>query len=349
MSEVARIAGHEVRLGRTEAGVATIVAGDIGGFLAGLGYVHARDRGLQLWLTRLIAQGRLCECLKDDPVALGVDGFMRRHGFSRIGEEEVGLLPEATRQRAALYAEGIAAGLAAHGIPFEFRLVGYRPEPWRIADTLAIIALMGYAGLAQTQQDIEKFIIQAIAAGVDLAGLKRLFAPHLDGVESSVIEAIRSLILIEPLTPGFPPFVPVARASNNWVVAGTRSASGKPLFATDPHLEINRLPAVWAEVVGRWGQGHGAGITAPGIPGLVMGRTDRIAFGLTYGFMDQIDHVIEEIKDGKARRQGGWEPLRLTKEVIRRKGAADHVLTSISTSHGLLECGDGLPKDGRYL
>ena len=102
--------------------------------------------------------------------------------------------------------------------PWEFRLFGYRPDPWSVEDSLLTGAIISYIALAQTQEDIEKFLIQAVSRGVDLERLKSLFAPHLDGLTKETAELLRSLNLSNLLIPNsipFPSVVPSVRASNN--------------------------------------------------------------------------------------------------------------------------------------
>lgn len=343
------ISGHRVAIGRTTGGVVRIEAADELGYAAAVGYAHAMDRPLQLWLTRLIGQGRLAECLKDDPATLAIDVVMRKLGFRHRAREDAGTLAPELRLALDAYAAGVNAGLAAHGVPFELKLVKYRPEPWIAADCLMIGMLMGYIGLAQTQQDIEKFILQAIQGGVDLAKLKALFVPHLDDLSEARLVAIRKLKIAEAIAPDALTLFPGLRASNNWAVAPARSASGKAVYCSDPHLEVNRLPAVWCEIVARVGEGWRIGITVPGAPSMVMGRTDRVAFGLTYGFMDQIDYFIEEVRGGACRRGDDFEPAFSRVESIYRKGGGKTEIEVHASRHGTIEHGDGRLADGFYL
>src|SRR6185436_5614226 len=143
----------------------------------GLGFFHAHDRLVQMMLVRLVGQGRLCECLSDDDEALAIDIFMRQMGLAQMARDEVARLSPAARDFGQAYADGVNDYVRQHNRPLELLLVGYRPEPWELADTLLTINVMAYVGLAQTQQDLEKFVIQAIQRGTDIARLKKLFAP----------------------------------------------------------------------------------------------------------------------------------------------------------------------------
>ena len=345
------IAGSSLRARRTTGGVIEIRGSDLLDVIRGLGFFHAHDRLMQMLLVRIIGQGRLCECLRDDDEALAIDIFMRQLGLAHTARDEVaGLTPKA-RDFGQAYADGVNAYLARHSRPLELRLVGYRPEPWELADSLLTINVMSYVGLAQTQQDIEKFIIQSIRQGADVGKLKRLFTPHLDGLTDEIVELIRQVHLVDAVVPVPPIVLPAITASNNWAVAASRSATGTVLECHDPHLECNRLPAVWYEVVLLTPDDYHVGITMPGVPGVIMGRTREISAGLTYGFMDMVDYFIEECRSGKFRRDNGWQPFQERRETIWRKSRNAVEVVVLENEHGTLECDPRLPAplDGYHL
>lgn len=317
---------------------------------AAYGYAHAHDRALQMLLVKVIGQGRLSELLEDSPSSLVIDLFMRRNLFAACSEEEAATLGGRARELAEAYAAGVNARLEL-GRPWELRLLGVPADPWRPADTLLTLRLMSFVGLAQAQGDAEVVLLQALRAGVDEAKLSRLFHPHLAGLNEALLAAIRAVRHVPALVPALPP-LPGLRASNNVAIAGRLSASGSALYASDPHLEVNRLPAIWYEVVGELPDGDfRTGVTVPGVPGLVMGRTRAIAGGFTYGFADTIDFVIEEVRDGRTRRGEGWPAIRERRETIRRKKNAAVELTVFESDAGLLETTDDTTRvdDGLWL
>ena len=341
-------------LRRTAGGVMEMWGEDDDTLAAAAGFAHGLDRMLQLMLVRLIAQGRVCECLRSDADSLAIDRFAREMNFAAAAREDVANLTVDARRFADRYCAGLNACLERHGYPWEFRLVGYRPEPWRPTDILATYQVMAYVGLAQSQQDAEKFIIQSVKGGVDPNRLRALFAPHLDGLTPEIVDLIRRTNVCQPLLPDAIKFlgaVPKLMASNNWVVAGSRTASGKPMQCNDPHLECNRLPAVWYEVVQHTADDFRIGITMPGIPGVLMGRTGATTFGFTYGFMDMIDYYIEDVQGGRCRRGAGFEDLVRREERIARKKQAPVTLTVWETRHGVLETPPEATdlSDGYYL
>ena len=159
------IDGNRVELARTADGVVQLWAVDDVALAAGLGFTHASDRLVQMMLVRLIGQGRLSECLQSNNETLAIDIFARDMGIQRNAIEDVANLePEAARFAEA-YAAGVNHFLERHRRPLELALVGYRPEPWTIADTFITMTLISYVGLAQTQQDFEKLIVEAIRGG----------------------------------------------------------------------------------------------------------------------------------------------------------------------------------------
>ncbi len=347
------IAGLDVTFDRTRDGAAELWGEDDRALAAGLGFAHARDRLVQMELARLVGQGRLSECLRSDQETEAIDLFAREMGLARDAEDDAANLKPATRAFAEAYAAGVNHVLARHHRPLELLLARHRPEPWRPADCLLTVKLISYLGLAQTQQDFEKLLVQAVRGGVSTGKLKLLLEPHLDGLDEATVRRLRDLRHVQPLLPNAVRFAaaPVLKASNNWAVAGSRSATGSPLAAFDPHLEVNRLPPVWYEAVLHAGDDYRMGITMPGIPGIVMGRNRRVAFGFTYGFMDMIDYFIEEVRDGRCRRGDGWQGLAVRSEEVGRRRGGPLRITIRESSHGVLECdlrSDDLP-DGLYL
>lgn len=313
------IAGAKLGIGRTSGGVIKIHGQNQLDLMRGLGFAHAHDRLTQMSLVRLIGQGRLCECLDDSEETLAIDIFMRQLGFVHLAREETCRCTSDAMEFAGAYAEGVNEYLRRHSRPWGLWLAGFRPEPWEPADTLLTILLMSYVGLAQTQQDLEKFLIQSLQAGVDRERLMGLFAPHLDGLTDELVELIGKVRIIEPVISPFHSILPTFTSSNNWAVAPWKSATGSALECHDPHLECNRLPAVWYEVVLHTPDDYQIGVTMPGVPGLIMGRTRDVSAGFTYGFMDMVDYFIEECREGHFRRDEGWQPFRVRRETIRRK------------------------------
>jgi penicillin amidase len=345
---------HDLRVeaARSEDGVIQLWAEDDVALAAGLGFAHAHDRLVQMMMVRLVGQGRLSECLQSNDETLAIDLFARHMGIYRDAVQDIDNLEPEVRHFGEAYALGVNHCLEHYRRPMELALVGYRPEPWTIADTFITIKLISYIGLAQSQQDFEKMLVQAIRGGVSLAKLKALVAPHLDGLDEQTADLICELKWVEGLLPPELRFAaPTAKASNNWAVVGDRAAAGTPVVCFDPHLEVNRLPAVWYEAAMHTPDDYRIGITMPGVPGIVMGRTRQLAFGFTYGFMDMVDFFIEECRDGRCRRGEEWTDLEIREELIHRKKGNPVKLVVRESSNGVIESdpdSEELP-DGYYL
>jgi penicillin amidase len=349
-----RIVGATFDLCRTPEGVVEMWGENDLSLATATGFVHAMDRMLQMMLVRLIGQGRICECLRETEESLAMDEFFRLMGFYRNAQDDARNLAGDALRFAENYCAGVNEYLFKCGYPWEFKIMKYKPEPWVVADTLLAMNLMFYVPLAQSQQDAERLIIQAVQSGADPSRLKKLFRPHLDGMNDQLIELIKKTQINRPFLPshiGFLSGLPAFVASNNWVISGSRTASGKPLQCFDPHVECNRLPALWYELIQHTGDNFRIGMNMPGIPGLLMGRTRELSFSFTYGYMDMLDHYIEHVRDNQFRRGPKFQDFAVRDEVIRRKRCSDVKLKVWENEHGVLESEPGADtlKDGYYL
>ena len=324
-------------------GVACVEAQTTTDLYYGVGYAHAHDRGLQLLLMRIIGRGCAAEYLDGTDELIAVDEFFRRANW-RSTESEEAQLSSASRAVCLAYCEGVNARLAV-GLPWECRLLRYKPDPWSVADCILLARMIGYLTLAQSQGEVERLIIQMVQAGVSRIELEELFPGTLEGFDQSLLEELTLGDHIVP--PSIAWGMPALVASNNWVVSGTKTQSGAAMLANDPHLEINRLPAVFYEMALRLPDRYGLGAMMPGVPGLAVGRTPDLAWGATYSFMDCVDSWIEDCKDGSFRRGETWYPFTVRREEIRVKGGRPRELIIYENEHGVL---DGDPHEpGKYL
>lgn len=339
-------------------GVPHIEAPELESVLWGLGYCHALDRGLQLLLTRILGQGRASECLVATDDTLELDRFFRRLNWQGRAAQEIDKLSPLALTRLEAYTAGINARLRQH-VPWELRLVGHAPEPWLPLDSIVLSRVIGYVGLAQSQGDIERLFIEMVQGGVDDARLRALFPniaelEHLRGDDPRLPsrELLCQVRLGRRAIPDSVRWlcpIPSMTASNSWAIAPTRSRSGHALLANDPHLEVNRLPNVWYEVVTRILSvpGHFAmAATMPGLPAALLGRTCDLAWGATYTFMDAIDSWIEDCRGGRYRRGQQFLDFVVRREEIKRKRRPSVYETIFENEHGVL---DGDPTRDGYL
>lgn len=330
-------------------GIPHIEADNLPDLLWGMGRVHARDRGLQLLMMRLLGRGRVSEVLDSSEESLKIDLFFRRMNWAGHLSEAVRDLEPEARSAVEAYCEGINAGLREK-TPWEFRLFGYRPEPWTPEDSILLSRMTGYLTLAQSQGEIERFFIELVQAGVERERLEELFPGLLGDADLELLKKLELGDRIVPREVLWGTAIPRMMASNNWVIAGSKTASGRTILANDPHLEVNRLPNVWAEMVLKSPDRYAIGATMPGLPGMLLGRTNDLAWGATYTFMDSIDSWIERCKDGrylKDESRDQWDEFTQRREVILRRGKPAHEVTFHENEHGVL---DGDPhREGYYL
>lgn len=316
-----------------------------------LGYCHALDRGMQMLATRVLAQGRACELLRDSPEMLQTDLFFRRLGLHIHLEREVTALEPEERRLLRAYCDG-ANQILKHHIPWELRSVGYKPAPWRPADCILLARVTGYVSLAQSQGDLERLVVQMVREGVPRPLLEALFPGRLEGLEEALLRDLKETRQPVPDEVRWSGLVPRVMASNNWAVSGARTSSGAAMLASDPHLEISRLPAIWYEFQGQWTHRYIIAATMPGLPAFLMGRSPELSWGATYAFADAEDSWIEDCRDGCYRRhiegEDRWFSFRQRREVIGRKKHPDMEVVFYENEHGVLE-GDPFQEPGLRL
>ena len=302
----------------------------------GVGYCHAWDRGMQMLLMRILGRGQASQFLAGNDDMLALDKFFRRMNWYGGLAQELATLSGAAQDYCQAYSAGANAGFDRR-LPWELRMLGYQPPPWQNGDILLLARMAGYLTLAQSQAEIERLCIEMIQAGVPAALLEELFPDILHEYDEGLIKQIK---LAEPIIPAalrWNNMLPRLRASNNWVISGARAASGKPMLANDPHLETNRLPNVWCELVLQCGERYAMGATMPGLPTVLIGRTNDLAWGATYTFMDAVDSWIEQCQEGKFRYENEWRVFRQRREIIHRKKKTPVEIVFHENNHGVLE------------
>ena len=333
---------------RNNHGIPEISARTIADLMRGLGWVHANDRQMQTLLTRILLQGRAAELLKADEGLIAIDTYMRRMNFLPDPQEQVARLDPGTHTAMVAYVSGFNEWIRDNGPVFEFKLMGYRhPEPYTPSDCLLLGKAIGFLGLADIQANMEKFLVELIQKGVSEKKLKDLFPYLTDPIDADLIGKVK---LSPPLVPEAVEWfnrLPRFNASNNWAVSGRHTRSGFPILCNDPHLEVNRLPNVWQEVVLRLPGDNLMGITVPGSPALITGRNAHLSWSLTFSYMDMLDYRIERCRDGQYYRKDGWKPFTVRKEEIKIKKRDPLRIVVHENENGLLE-GDP-QKEGLYL
>ncbi|HET9063076.1 MAG TPA: penicillin acylase family protein, partial [Candidatus Binatia bacterium] len=163
-----------IEIRRDEHGVRHVSASSERDLYRGLGFCHARDRGLQMLLTRILGRGRAAELLADSDDMLRIDRFFRRLALGDDAAAEVERIDTDTHPLVEAYCDGVNQALRRRS-PWELRLLGVRPEPWTAADSILCSRVAGYVALAQSQGDIERLFVEMVQAGVSRSHLDELF------------------------------------------------------------------------------------------------------------------------------------------------------------------------------
>ncbi len=342
---------------RDAQGVPHISASSWRSALYGLGYMHAIDRPTQLLFARAVASGRSAELIADKPELLEMDRFFRRIGLYRNLDAEVASLDDSTFDQLTAYCEGVNDGLKDAGRSLPMWASGFVPQPWNQRSVLLLGNLLSYGGLVVGQQQNERILLELIQAGVDPDKLRELFDLLLDAANFEILRQIKmprqlsddALELITDL--------PRLAGSNAWAVAPKRSATGSALLACDPHLEVNRLPAIWYEAELHWedeGEHYVLGATLPGCPLFAVARTHDVSWGVTYLKGDTSDYFIEDCRSGgttgwQYRRGSDWLDFEVREEPISRKGSRPEIMRVLYNEQGTLESDPEPGVSGYYL
>lgn len=321
-----------VEIVRDRWGVPHLYARDAADLFFAQGYVHAQDRLWQMDLNRRAPSGRLSEIF--GPATLFLDRLWRTLGARRVAEAEWPRLDPDTVEALRAYAAGVNAFLATHErrLPVEFLLLRYRPEPWTPVDSLVLAKQFAWnLGGTWKYQILRDLMIRRLGAD----GIRTFMPPYpADGpvvVSRAPADAatLRGLLDIPAPPPG--------TGSNNLAVSGSRTASGRPLLANDPHLSA-QMPSVWYEMHLVGGPYHVAGATLPGSPGVIIGHNDHIAWGVTNAGPDVQDLYLERFDPADPTRYrvtGGWASAVVVRERIWVRGQRQPVIQRVRiTRHG---------------
>jgi penicillin amidase len=308
------------------------------------GFVAAQDRLFQIdmWLRQ--ARGEMAEAF--GPEFVEADTFARLMKYRGDMDAEWSSYAPDTREIATAFTAGINAAIDQFGEkpPIEFQILGLKPKKWKPEDILG--RMSGIYMSQNFRNEVQRARLIA-AVGIDKA---RWIAPvdpplkYMSALEMDELKAIDGRILAgyEAATRTLS-FKPAKTESNNWVVSGNRSTSGKPLLASDPHRAI-ALPSLRYLVHLQAPGWNVIGSGEPALPGVAIGHNDRIAWGFTIVGVDQADIYVEEVKPaGPTEYRVGdrWEAMTLVRETIPVKGEKDRMVELRYTRHGPVIFQDG--------
>ena len=322
-------------------GIPHIYAQTAGDAYFALGFVHAQDRLWQLELNRRIAAGRMAEIL--GPSALDTDRFLRSLGVRRNAQAILANSSADTRAVLDAYAKGINAYLANRKAPLppEFVITGAPPPaPWEAVDSIGWQTMMSWDLGGNWSQELLRM---RLAQRLSLNQINEFLPPYPgDAVlqTQDYTKLYRQLAgtteQLAAVAQVAPPSYVDGMGSNNWVVSGALTVSGKPMLANDPHLGLS-APALWYFAHLSAPGLNVIGATLPGVPSVVLGRTDRIAWGFTNTGPDVQDLYIERVNPSNAKQYQtpqGWANFNARTEIIKVKGQADVTLEVRETRHG---------------
>jgi penicillin amidase len=370
-----------VEVVRDQYGVAHIYAHTPEDLFFAEGYVHAQERFWQMEFRRRLAAGRLSEIFGE--ATLSTDEYLRYFGFHDLAQKAYEMMEGKDRRMVDAYAAGVNAYISDRKpakLGLEFALLGMQGvdieiEPWTPADSLSwaeimvfnqadildremvnidLLAAVGekmYADLNTPFRDDRPVIVPSevmtstgSANGPELA--------KLDSDEISYLLKLRGEMQEPPVIPqlladlGFGS----GGASNSFVVSGSKSSSGTPLLANDPHMAVS-MPSLWYEVGMHCVEKsqdciyNFRGFSLPGVPGILIGHNDRIAWGLTNAAFDAEDVFIERINPENPNQyevNGKWEDMQVRREEIKVRGQDDPVVIFVRRTRNGVVATDGL-------
>ena len=326
-----------VEILRDEQGLVTIRADDQLDAAFALGFAHAQDRIWQMDFWRRTAAGRLSEVIGAS--TLGIDKFMRTLGLADYAAWNL----EALSPEVQAYLEAYAAGVNAHleqrqgPLPPAFLLLGYEPEPWRPVDSVLWGRLMALQLSGNWRDELRRAAVE-----IRLGPEKAADLWPRDGAQGPVTLGALGEPLPEDLPylelAGLSPaWLRVGGASNVWALTGVNTQSGAPLLANDPHLELS-APGMWYLVRIEAPEQLLVGVTAPGVPFVLLGHNGRLAWGFSTTHSDTQDLFIERLAAGDPSRyqmpDGSTQAFDRREEIIVIKDQEPLVLQVRQTRHG---------------
>ncbi len=363
---------RSVTVQRDGSGIPTITADSTHDLFFAQGFVHAQDRFWEMDFRRHLTAGKLSELFGESQ--LGTDKFLRSLGWHAIAEQEVAALTPETRAYYESYADGVNAYLAERqgaDLSLEYAVLGlqnadYSPEPWTAVHSIAWLKAMAWdlrtniedeTARALVSQELDPELLAELypsypfddhpvivdknwALELPSATLARKanelasrlsdrLADVLGGELSHTLDSVDEMITSQSEGVG----------SNSWVVSGDHTESGSPLLANDPHLGAS-LPSVWTQMQLRCSAVSDecpfdvAGFSFSGLPGIVIGHNQQMAWGFTNLTTDVADLYIERVDGDTYWKDGKTHPITVRNEVIRVAGGEDVPLEVRSTGHG---------------
>jgi len=317
--------------------------------LYALGYLHARERGWQLEFNRRLASGTLSEILGEK--SLRIDQFIRTLGIRTAARNQYELLPSETKLALEAYANGINAGFSDLGwaLPAEFILLSTKPGLWTPIDSMSWMMMMALDLGDNWSKEVIRLQLASILSTEEIWQVLPPYpgdepATELDfaklykdqEIYQSTSNSIETLVSNHYQVRDLLPMGQDGKGSNNWVLSGSQTVSGKPILANDPHLGLS-TPSTWYFVNLKATDMNIIGGSIPGLPGVILGHTNKVAWGFTNTGADVQDLFIDKIQSSnpsKYETATGSEFFKVRREIIGVKGQKSVSLLVRETSHG---------------
>ena len=361
---------YPVDIYRDSYGIPNIYAQTTHDLFFAQGYVHAQDRFWQMDFWRHIGAGRLSEMF--GKTQLETDTFLRTLGWARIAQQELNSMSTDEQALLQAYADGVNAYLADHkgaALSLEYAVLklltpGYSPEAWQLVNTLTWGKVMAWDLSSQGETEIERAVLLKLLTPQQIA---EIFPPYpadhptvvpnfsISATPNGASAAAQGIQTLIDLAPAFQSLAGnIAKVdmvlgpagndigSNNWVISGSRTSTGKPFLANDMHLS-EQMPSIWYEIglhcspVSSTCPYNVAGFSFAGVPGVIVGHNDRIAWGFTNVGPDVLDLYIEKINPANLNQyevNGQWVDMTVVQETIKVAGSSSIDLTVRYTRHG---------------
>ncbi len=329
----------DVEIYRDSMAVPYIIAKNEDDAAFALGYVHAQERLFSMDLMRRAGEGRLSEIF--GPRTIPFDKMFKTIGIKKTVDD----ILKQTNQNLIGFLQAYSNGVnkyikdAKGKYSIEFDVLGYEPYKWTPADCLVIGRMMAWelniswwSDISFTQL-IEKFGEEKVK---EILPSYPENAPTIIPPEIKKYSAIdNSFIKTDQEFREFMDMSGTHLGSNNWVVNGTMSASGKPIIANDTHLHYT-APSQWFAAVIHSDSWNASGVTLPGVPAVVIGKNENISWTVTNIMLDDADFYIEKLDSTKKNYlfNGDWKKLKIYSDTIKVKDSSDVVIKIASTGHG---------------
>lgn len=325
---------EDVEVIRDTDGVPHILAQNEKDLYMAQGYVQAQDRLFQMDLSRRQASGRLSEVVGEK--AIDRDKFFRTFGLRRAAEVSFTAYPDEAKQLLEWYSDGVNAYMQEASdegrLPIEFTLLGYKPEKWTPLDSLTIGKYMAFdLGGHWQGQAFRYWALENLPK--DKA--YDLFPSYPEDAPTILSDIGEIQVDMEQSFAGAV-IPPEFNGSNNWVVSGEKTASGKPLLADDPHLSLG-TPSIWYQMHLESPQVNVSGVIFAGIPGIILGHNEQIAWGVTNTGPDVQDLYVEKQNEEDPSLflyDEKWERATILEEPIKVKDGDTIPYEVTITRHG---------------